>query len=141
MVCSCLHPKDLVKVEWMLIEECVWNGALDIQRASLFCTSCPLTPPADHLVRWEQPQENTSLGLADNVCLSVPYLLSNAWRKWRAVKMHYVLCSCKDMCPPVVLLIGKPGPWGAVLCTGEHCCKKTQYTNIQSKTTVGSLMQ
>lgn len=97
-------------------------------------------PPADHLVRWEQPQENTSLGVADNVYLFVPYLLSNAWWKWRAVKMHCVLCSCKDMCPPVVLLIGRPGPWGAVLCTGEHCCKKTQYTNIQTKT-VGSLMQ
>ena len=27
--------------ECLLFEECVWKGALHIQRASLFCTSCP----------------------------------------------------------------------------------------------------
>lgn len=43
MICSHSHPKDLMKVKWILMEECVWNDALDIQRASLFCTSRPWT--------------------------------------------------------------------------------------------------
>lgn len=104
----------------------------------------PFDPTADHLARWEQSQDSTSVGMADNVYLPEPYILCTACWKWRAVKMRYVLCSCKDMCPPfwsVALLIGRPGPWGAILCTGEHCCKKAQCTNIQAKTIAGSLMQ
>lgn len=40
IIYSLLHPIDLAKIKWMLNEEYVWNGTVDIQRASLFHTSC-----------------------------------------------------------------------------------------------------
>lgn len=51
----------------------------------------PLDFTADHLARWEQLQESTSLGMAANVCFSVPYLVVQC-----LVEME----SCKDsLCP------------------------------------------
>lgn len=97
----------------------------------------PLDSIANHLARWEQQQERAQAGgwLVMCICLC-PTWLCNAWWKWRTVKMHYVLCSFKDICPPCVLLMGRPSSWGVVQCPGELWSKKTQYMNIQIKTTV-----
>lgn len=35
----------------------------------------PLDSIANHFARWEQPRESASLGVADNVYFSVPYIV------------------------------------------------------------------
>lgn len=133
MACSHLHPSDLVKVKCMLTEECIWNGVLHIQMASLFCTSC--------------------LGLHSQLpcqmgAVTGEHKPGGAGNGYSSVLHVVVQClemeSCKDALRPVSLLgsvssscvpdwEARPVRSGAIRCTGDPCCKKTRYMNIQTK--------
>lgn len=85
----------------------------------------PLDSTADYLARWEQSQENTSLGVAGNGYLSVLYVVV------QCLEME----SCKDALRPGSLLgsvssccvtdqEARPRRSAAVQCTGDPAVRK-----------------